>query len=116
MGLKLGKPLVEGDPLDFLIKCKNGNIPPSEFQRVGPAMAIHFAYAQHERAEVERKKQHNAKLLAAKNEKEVLTGMQGMQVNDEAEVDKDLEEIKLRSAQRRLVSSSSPRRTRWRSI
>jgi hypothetical protein len=31
MGLKLGKPLVEGDPLDFLIRCKNGDIPPSEF-------------------------------------------------------------------------------------
>jgi hypothetical protein len=92
MGLKLGKPPIEGDPLDFLIKCKNGDIPPSEFQRVGPAMAIHFAYAQQERAEVERKKQHNAKLLAAKNEKEVLAGMQGMQVDDEAEVDKDLDE------------------------
>jgi hypothetical protein len=91
MGLKLGKPPIEGDPLDFLIKCKNGDIPPSEFQRVGPAMAIHFAYAQQEKAEAERKKQHEAKLLAAKNEKEVLAGMQGMQVDDEAEVGKGLE-------------------------
>jgi hypothetical protein len=63
--LSASKAQIESDPVDFMVKCKNGEIPESEFNRVGPAMTMHFALAQVERAKAERKEQEEEKLVAA---------------------------------------------------
>lgn len=40
--LSAGKAPTEGDPLDFLQKCKDGEVSEDDFQRVGAALAVHY--------------------------------------------------------------------------
>lgn len=63
--LSAGKPPVEGNPIDFLQKCKDGTVPVDEFERVGAAMAIHYIIATEEDA---RRKAANARANAARKE------------------------------------------------
>jgi len=56
--IKLGKdkPPVDGDPLKFFTLCRQGDIQKNGFDKVGPAMAMHYLLAHEKMAKEEKEK------------------------------------------------------------